>query len=112
MPRITVIVSLAVIIAATSAATRSAPPATKGSLSGMVVDAATGSPLNGASVAVKGTALRGSSDGNGVFFIDEVPLGPAVLEVSRVGYKSRGLSIGVTAEDRARWTIALTPLKH
>lgn len=112
MPKSAVLISLAVLIAATSAATRSAPVAASGSLSGKVVDASTGSPLNAASVSVKGTALRGSSDGNGIFFIDEVPVGSAVLEVSRVGYKTRELSVAVTADDATQWTIALSKGKH
>ena len=112
MPRSAVVISLAVLIAATSAAGRSQPAATNGSLSGRVVDGSTGLPLSGASVAVKGTSLRGSSDGNGIFFIDDVPVGGAVLVVSRVGYKTRELSVGVTADDPTQWTIALAKGKH
>ena len=112
MPRPTLLISLALLIAVTSAATSGAPAAANGSLGGKVIDGTTGMPVNAASVTVKGTALRGSSDGNGVFFIDNVPLGAAVIEVSRVGYKSREISVAVTADDQTQWTIALAKLKH
>ena len=112
MPRSAALISLAFLIAATSAATSRAPVEENGSLGGKVVDGTTGLPVNAASVAVKGTPLRGSSDGNGAFFIDNVPLGAAVIQVSRVGYKSREISVAVTADDATQWTIALAKLKH
>jgi len=82
-----------------------------GILTGNVVDAGSGVPLSAALVAVKGTSLRQSTDADGFFLIERVPLGGVVLEVSRPGYKSRELSVSVAPGDPTRWTIALARLK-
>jgi len=83
-----------------------------GAVAGTVLDAAARTPLNGASISVKGTSLRASTDGDGSFLIEKVPLGGAILNVARVGYVSREISVSVTAEGTAQWTIVLSPAKR
>jgi hypothetical protein len=82
-----------------------------GSVAGKVVDGTTGEPINAAKVSVKGTALRQATDGEGLFVIENVPVGGVVLEVARVGYKSREVSISVAPDDVSHWTIALARLR-
>jgi len=82
-----------------------------GSLSGKVVDATTGAPLDAATVTVKGTSLKQSTDGDGFFLLEKVPVGGVLLEVARIGYKSRELSVSVAPDDKNQWTVALARLK-
>ena len=107
------ILSLAITIAATIGAAGVSATAAAGSvLSGKIVDAATGAPVNAASITVKGTPLRTSSEGDGTFVIRDVPAGVAVIEVDRPGYRRRELSVSVTPGDPTAWTIALTKAKQ
>ena len=101
--------ALMVTLGAAAAAASSAASAV---LSGKVVDSSTGEPLYAASITVKGTPLRASSDGQGFFTIADVPTGIATLQVQRTGYKSRELSVSVSPTDPTSWTIALLRAKH
>lgn len=113
MPRKLILTSVALTFAIAMTAARSAgAPAGGAELSGKVVDGATGDPLVAASVSVKGTPLRSSTDGAGSFVIDEVPIGSVVLSVSRIGYKSREITVTVTPDAPTQWTIALAKGKH
>ncbi|NCI46781.1 SusC/RagA family TonB-linked outer membrane protein [Sediminibacterium soli] len=67
----------------------SAPPR---SVSGVVTDAGTGSPLQGATIAVRNTSTATSSDVDGRFSIT-VPSDDAVIEVSFVGYVKVSLPV-------------------
>lgn len=62
------------------------------SISGVVTDAATGDPLIGATVQVKGTTVGTSTDLNGAFAIN-LPTDRRTLIFSYVGYQSQELSI-------------------
>lgn len=59
-----------------------------GKIAGTVKDKATGEPLVGANVAVKGTTLGASTDIEGHFFILRVPPGVHDLGITSVGYQS------------------------
>ncbi len=83
-----------------------------GNVNGKVVDGATGAPVNAALVFVKGTKLRQSSDGDGLFLIEKVPAGTATLSVSRGGYNTRELSVAVVPGEAFTWAIALARLKR
>ena len=61
-------------------------------VTGTVIDA-TGEPIIGASVIVKGTSIGGVSDFDGNFSINGVPR-DASLEVSYIGYKTQTVSVG------------------
>ncbi|MCC6397147.1 MAG: TonB-dependent receptor [Bacteroidetes bacterium] len=74
-----------------------------GKIAGTVKDKATGEPLVGANVSVKGTALGASTDVEGHFFILRVPPGIHDLAVTSVGYqgitfKGVRVQVDLTAE--------------
>src|SRR5439155_22593111 len=103
----------AFLIAAMSAAVGNARPEVEGgTISGTVVDAVTHAGLNGASVVVRGTPLRASTDGSGAFVIEQVPAGSAVLQFFRTGYIARELSVSVVQGEASIWTIALSKKKR
>src|SRR4029079_16849612 len=73
---------LAVMMAAPSAKAQTA------AINGRVVDAVSGSPINGAQVLIVGTT-RGAAAGNdGRFRIAGVRAGTYQLRVARIGYKA------------------------
>lgn len=57
-----------------------------GTINGRVVDAATGDPVIGGSVAVDGTRLGAYTNVNGQYTIRNVPAGTYTLKVTSVGY--------------------------
>lgn len=59
---------------------------TTGKISGRVVDKQTGEPLAGANVVIDGTLLGASTDGDGYYFIINIPPGTYTLTFSYVGY--------------------------
>ncbi len=74
-----------------------------GKIAGTVKDKATGEPLIGANVSVKGTQLGASTDVDGHFFILRVPPGAHDLAISSVGYqgitlKGVAVKVDLTAE--------------
>src|SRR5688572_2058838 len=73
------------------------PPVT-----GVIRDAATGNALAGASVEVKGTNVRTSTDGQGAFSI-EVPASNSVLVITYVGYETQEIVVG----NRSQFQISL-----
>ncbi len=84
-----------------------------GAIAGKVTDAATGSPLAGASVSVAGyadlTALTGA---DGSYSFAYVPVGTASLTVTKAGYADLTVSATVTDRGRATANAALTQLAH
>ena len=59
-----------------------------GNLSGVVIDAATKESLPGVNVILKGTYHGAASDINGVFRINNIPVGKYNIDVSLIGYKT------------------------
>jgi hypothetical protein len=66
-----------------------------GSIAGIVVDAATRSPLAGASVVVLNTELGTAADVDGRFRITDVPAGTYSVEASMIGYGTQTKTIVV-----------------
>jgi TonB-linked SusC/RagA family outer membrane protein len=60
--------------------------ANRGSITGIVTDATTGTPLNLVSIQVAGTALGGQTNAEGRYTIANVPAGIVALKLTRVGY--------------------------
>ncbi|MFO7675596.1 MAG: carboxypeptidase-like regulatory domain-containing protein [bacterium] len=60
-----------------------------GTISGVVLDVATRSPLAGASVIVTDTDLGAACDPDGRFIITGVPTGVWSVEASMIGYRSQ-----------------------
>src|SRR5699024_3084457 len=61
-------------------------------LQGVVIDSATGEPLAGVSIKVKGTTSGTTTDAQGQFNLDDLPE-DAVLIVSYLGYKSQTIAV-------------------
>lgn len=60
--------------------------AQSGKITGAVKDASNGDPVVGANVIIEGTTFGAAADGNGVYFILNVPPGTYRLVASAVGY--------------------------
>jgi len=71
--------------------------AQEGVVTGQVVAATTGEPLNGVQVTVEGTTLGGLSNVNGRFLVTRVPVGSYTLTALNVGFASVSQEITVTA---------------
>jgi len=56
-------------------------------VSGTVVDAQTGEPIEGARITVRGTALAVASGAGGRFSLPNAPQGPLAITVRRIGYQ-------------------------
>ncbi len=68
-----------------------------GTISGQVLDAATGRPLPSASVQVTGTQARANTDAEGRYTIRGVPAGPRSVAASLVGRAGASQSVNVVA---------------
>lgn len=76
-----------------------APIATKGTLTGKVVDAVTSQPLAGTTVvSTTDPALTATTDSAGLFTLAEVPQGVRQFTISHDGYSSRTLTTAITAD--------------
>ena len=64
-------------------------------LSGVVLDATSGTPLNGATISIKNGNATALSRNDGKFDIN-IPAGKAVLTVSFVGYQSQDVAVGAS----------------
>ncbi|MBN1780865.1 TonB-dependent receptor [bacterium] len=60
--------------------------ARQGTIEGTVTDAATGYPLSGCNIMIKGSKLGAAADRNGEFVIDHIAAGRYTLEASMIGY--------------------------
>lgn len=69
----------------------------RGIVTGRVTDAATGSPLVGATVTVAGTALGNLTDQQGQYRIANVPAGPREITASVLGYGQQRQTVSVSA---------------
>ena len=61
----------------------------QGTLRGIVTDAASGDPLVGANILVKGTALGAATDLYGKYRIPNVSAGNQTLRVAYIGYTTK-----------------------
>jgi hypothetical protein len=108
-----VIAPAATVVRARATAT-SAQPAKKGPALGRVVgtmtDGATGEPLVGGQVAVKGLPLGNVTDDAGSYFINNVPLGKQVFTVEYLGYESQSKEHNVQPGDSNTLDFALNPV--
>jgi hypothetical protein len=79
-------------------------------VTGMLTDSLTGMPLTNVTVALNGTVAAQSRRG-GSYQIDSVPVGTALLQVRRVGYRPVTFELALTEDtERLELDIALTPL--
>jgi TonB-dependent SusC/RagA subfamily outer membrane receptor len=76
--------------------------AQEGVVTGDVIAATSGQPINGAQVTIAGTSLGGLTNVNGRFLITRGPAGTYTITVINVGYGSQSQEITVTAGGTAR----------
>ncbi|MFN2456820.1 MAG: TonB-dependent receptor [Chitinophagaceae bacterium] len=65
------------------------------SLSGIVTDSLTGSPLQGASVTATEARIGTSTDSTGRYVINNIPPGHLIIEVSHTGYRTVAVHIDI-----------------
>ena len=84
-----------------------------GSISGTIIEDATGISLSGANVVIVGSNLGAATDASGNFQIVRVPTGQSQLQVSFIGYKSitMDVTVIVNQETTADFALAIDPLK-
>jgi TonB-linked SusC/RagA family outer membrane protein len=101
----------ALIVAAVLVGRAAPAAAQRGTITGRVIDQASGEPLVGARVAVVGTALVAASRAEGRYVIPNVPPGEVTLRASLIGYAgaSRSVTIGLGETATADLALALTP---
>ena len=80
------------------------------SVVGRVIDAETKRPLESANILFEGTTLGASSDKEGNFAFEQVPLGRQTLVVSYVGYGTMRKILEVTSGSAAVLEFALSPV--
>lgn len=88
---------------------RTASAQDQGSVSGAVSDSA-GVPIFRAELSVDGSARRAYSDENGIFTLDGLSLGPAVLTARRLGFSPARIPISVSQTSGAKVAIRLGPI--
>ena len=100
------LLALAVLLAAPTAATHSAPG---GRIGGHVRDPA-GSPLPGARVLVVGTSFHAVANATGAYRIDSIPAGTYVIRANLIGYAAAEVAgVQVSAGRRVKVDIVLQP---
>ncbi len=83
-----------------------------GSLTGVIIDSATGDPIPGATVRVLGSTNGAVADGNGVFLVKGISIGNCDLRAGAIGYLNKDFAdVPIRrGETTNLGTIALTPL--
>lgn len=79
-----------------------------GNIKGTIVDASTGISVSGATVEVAG--LTTVSDGQGNYYIDNLPVGTYELTVQAAGYNTEHKTVNINSTDTLQYSIALLPL--
>jgi TonB-dependent Receptor Plug Domain/Carboxypeptidase regulatory-like domain/Gram-negative bacterial TonB protein C-terminal len=85
------------------------PAQTVGSVRGVVHDSVDG-VVSDAQVGIKGSAVRTTSDQAGAFRLVGLPLGGAVLEVRRLGYRPVSTPVMIAAGSELQVNPALAPV--
>lgn len=75
--------------------------AANGTVTGRVVMAVTGDPVNDVTISVSGTRLRGTTGTDGRYSITGVPEGPHIVFAQRIGFGRDSASVVVRANETA-----------
>jgi TonB-linked SusC/RagA family outer membrane protein len=78
-----------------------------GTISGRVTDAAAGTPVAGAAVRVVGTQIGAQSGDDGRYSIRLVQPGTVTVQVNRIGFEAKRVTVNVTAGETATADVAL-----
>ena len=84
-------------------------PARTGQLRGQVIDAKSGRPLGGATIAISGKGMIATGS-DGSFGIGNLPPGPYQIAVRKTGFSNAGGTVTVRAGETAAATFRLTPV--
>lgn len=85
----------------------------QGEIRGIVIDAETGDPIEGAQVYLENTQRGALTDSSGHFHIRDVPYGPHVLVAERLAYASARVSVQIPPRGRgiaARFALHPQPI--
>ena len=85
-------------------------PITEGSIDGVVVDAASGRPLEGVRITAAGQ--QAVSDASGAFLIEKVEKGDIEMAATKAIYERAVVSVEVIAQETATLRIPLTPITY
>lgn len=101
------------LFAACGVLATTAPPAARaqvstGTVTGRVSDVAGGLPLMGTTVRVVGTTLGTQADANGRYVLRGVSAGTLTLQVNRIGYGARTVTVTVAAGQTATANVELS----
>lgn len=77
-------------------------------LSGKIIDAGTGLPLNAASVYIPDLKAGATSDANGNYVLKNLPAGNYIMQVAYVGYKSLAKNIALSLNVTADFALSLS----
>ena len=80
-----------------------------GKITGVVTDAGSGQPIEGAQVVIQGTGRGAVTGANGRYFILSVPPGTYTVSARRIGYQSaetRGLQVTIDVTLEANFRLA------
>ena len=81
-----------------------------GTIAGTVTDSSNAEPIEGATVVVEGTELSATTDGDGDYEIDEVPVETYTVTASAEGYDDDSQSVTVIAGETSTADFALNPI--
>jgi len=73
-----------------------AQPANTGSIQGQILNASSGSFLNNARVTIPGTTIEGFTNETGHYWLTNVPVGSATVEVRFIGLDTQAATVAVT----------------
>jgi len=68
-----------------------------GTVTGMVTDTQSGTPLTDAQVSIQGTSLGGLTNASGRYLLTQVPIGTQTVRVERLGHATASQTVNVAA---------------
>jgi TonB-linked SusC/RagA family outer membrane protein len=79
-----------------------------GTISGRVTDAAAGTPVGGAAVRVAGTQIGAQTGDDGRYTVRLVQPGTVTLQINRIGFEAKRVTVNVVAGETATADVTLT----
>ena len=83
-------------------------PEAKGSLAGIITDAATGKPLAGATIYFADLKVGAAADAVGNYKLPYVPAGTFIAEISYLGYSSKAETVVISGDTKLDFTLSST----
>ncbi len=79
-----------------------AQPKIRTRLSGLVTDARTGLPLQGASIILSDSRIGTTTDSSGRYLLNNIPGGHSIIEISYAGYRTKVAHLDISKTDEER----------